>query len=123
MLTSNVGAVGPTSGGPLTELALPRSPDGIKALALAGRKLAKFIVCLLGKFEGVSGNGQGVVVVKDGEKVARVDAGTRNIGYKECATAVTRRHEGVHVEESIRLVVWSRRLDDHDPALNTSDCD
>ena len=55
------------------------------------------------------GNGQDVVVVEDGEEVARVDAGTWDIGDEEGATAVIRRHEGVHVEESFTLVVWSRR--------------
>lgn len=91
------------------ELALPRGPDGIKAFALAGRELAELVKCLLGKFEGVAGNGQGVIVIKDGEEVARVDAGTWGIGDEEGATAVTRRHKGVHVEVSLTLVVWSRR--------------
>jgi hypothetical protein len=126
------------------ELALPRGPDGIKALAPAGRQLAELVVCLLGELEGVAGDGQGVVVVKDGKKVARVDAGTWGVGDEEGAAAVARRrHEGVHIKITLTLVVWSRRysemnqytkstratrlvvltLDDHDPALNESDCD
>jgi len=111
-----------SSGEPSAELALPRGPDGIKALALAGRQLAELVVCLLGELEDVAGDGQGVVVIKDGEKVARVDAGTWGVGDEEGAAGVTRRREGVHVEETLTLVVWSRRLDDHDPALDKSNC-
>ena len=104
------GTVGPQqSGGPSAELALPGGPDGIKAFALAGRKFAELFKCLLGKFEGVAGNGQDVVVIKDGEEVARVDAGRWDIGHEKGASAVTRRHKSVHVEESLTLVVWSRR--------------
>ena len=100
----------PTSSVPLTELSLPRGPDGIKAFGLAGRELAELIICLLGKFEGVAGNGQDVVVIKDGEEIARIDAGTWDVGYEESATAVIRlrRHEGIHVEVLLTLVVWSR---------------
>ena len=101
-----------SSGGPLTELALPRGPDGIKALAPAGRQLAELVVCLLGELEGVTGDGHGVIVVKDGKKVARVDAGTWGVGDEEGATAVARRHEGVHVKVTLTLVVWSRRCSD-----------
>ena len=101
--------VGHTSGGPSVELALPRGPDGIKASALAGRQLAELIVCLLGKFEGVAGKGQGVIVIKDGKKVARVDASTWGVGCEEGAAAATRRRKGVHVEVTLTLVVWSRR--------------
>jgi hypothetical protein len=101
--------VGPTSGGPSAELALPRGPDGIKASALARRQLAEFVVCLLGKFEGVAGNGHGVIVIKDGKKVARVDAGTWGVRYEEGATAATRRRKGVHVKVTLTLVVWTRR--------------
>lgn len=36
MLVSNVRRIVLTSGGPSTELALPRGPDSIKAFALAG---------------------------------------------------------------------------------------
>jgi hypothetical protein len=97
------------SGGPSAELALPGGPDGIKAFALAGREFAELFKCLLGKFEGVTGNGHGVIVIKDGEEVARVDAGRWDVGDEEGATAVARRHEGVHVEVSLTLVVWSRR--------------
>jgi len=105
------------------ELALPRGPDGIKALAPAGRQFAELVVCLLGELEGVAGDGQGVVIVKDGKKVARVDAGTWGVGDEESATAVARRRrEGVHVKKTLTLVVWSRRLDDHDPALDESNC-
>jgi len=122
MLMANVGRRSPTSGGRSTELALPRCPDGIKAFALAGRELAELIIRLLGKFEGVAGNGQDVFVIEDGEEVPRVDASTWDVGYEEGATAVIRRHEGVHVEELLTLVVWSRRLDAHDPALDKSNC-
>lgn len=55
------------------------------------------------------GNGQDGIVVKDGEEVARVDAGTWDIGDEEGATAVAGRHEGVHVEVFLTLVMWSRR--------------
>ncbi len=94
--------------GPSAELSLPRGPDSIKALGLAGRELAKLVVCLLGEFEGIMGNGQGVVILKDSEEVARVDAGTWDIGYEECATAATRWGEGVYVQITLTLVVWSR---------------
>ena len=125
------------------ELALPRGPDGIKTLAPAGRQFAELVVCLLGELEGVAGDGHGVVIVKDGKKVARVDAGTWGVGDEEGAAAVARRRrEGVHVKVTLALVVWSRRysemnkytestratrlavltLDDHDPALDESNC-
>jgi len=111
-----------SSGEPSAELALPRGPDGIKALAPAGRQLAELVVCLLGELEDVAGDGQGVVVIKDGKKVARVDAGTWGVRGEEGAAGVARRREGVHVEVTLTLVVWSRRLDDHDPALDKSNC-
>ena len=98
--------------GPLAKLALPRGPDGVKTLAPAGRQLAELVVCLLGELEGVTGNGHGLVVVKDGEKVARVDASTWRVGDEEGAAAVARRHEGVHVKVTLTLVVWSRRCSD-----------
>jgi hypothetical protein len=93
----------------LAELALPRGPDGIEASAPAGRQLAEFVVCLLGKFEGIAGDGEGFIVLKDGKKVARVDAGAWRIGYEEGAAGVTRWREGVHVEVTFTLVMWSRR--------------
>jgi len=101
-----------TSGGRSAELALPRGPDAIEASALAGRQLAKLIVRLLGKFEDIVGDGQGVIVIKDGKKVARVYASTWRVGHEEGATAVTRWREGIHVKETFKLVVWSRRCND-----------
>jgi len=52
-----------------TELALPRSPNGVKTPVLARGQLAELIERLLRELEDVVGNGEGVVVVKDGEKV------------------------------------------------------
>jgi hypothetical protein len=94
--------------GPSAELSLPRGPDSIKAFGLAGRELAKLVVCLLREFKGIVGDSQDVVVLKDGEEIARVDADTWDVGYEECATAATRRGEGVHVQITLTLVMWSR---------------
>jgi hypothetical protein len=70
-------------------LTLPRGPDGIKVFALVRRELAELVKCLLGKFKGAAGNGQGVIIIKDGEEVTRVDAGTWGIKGEEGATAAT----------------------------------
>jgi len=66
------------------------------------------------------GDGQVVIVIKDGKKVAGVDAGTWGVRDEEGATAATRRREGVHVKVTLTFVVWSRRLNDHDPTLDES---
>jgi hypothetical protein len=100
------------SGEPSAEFALPRGPDGIEAFALAGRELAKLIICLLGKFESVVRDGQDIIVIKDGKKVARIDADTWCVGYEEGATGAGRRRKGVHVKVTFTLVVWSRRCND-----------
>jgi hypothetical protein len=91
-----------------TELALPRGPHG-KASAPAGRQLVKLVVGLLGEFEDVVGDGHSVlVIVKDGEKVVRVDAGGWGVGYEEGAVAVARWGKGVHVQVTLALVMWAR---------------
>ena len=96
------------------KLALPGSPHGVEASsALARRELAKLVVGLLGEFEDVLGDGHGVVVVvKDGEKVVRVDAGAWRVRDAEGAAAVARWGKGVDVEVTLALVVWSRRCKD-----------
>jgi len=104
-----------------TELALPRGPNGVKASVLARGQLAEFIVRLLGELEDVVGDSQGVVVVEDGEEVVRVDASTRRIRHEEHAFA--RRCKRVNIEVTFTLVVWSRCLHNHDPALNESNRD
>lgn len=89
-----------------TELALPRGPHS-KASAPAGRQLVELVVGLLGEFEDVVGDGHDVLVlVKDGEKVVRVDAGVWGIGYEEGAVGVARRGKSVHVEVTLALVMW-----------------
>ena len=127
------------------KLALPRSPHGIETSVLARRELAELVVGLLGEFEDVVGDGHGVVVVvKDGEKVVRVDAGAWRVGDAKGATAVAAGWgKSVDVEVTLALVVWSRRckiqrvieyertpdrerlrvltLDDHDLALDECD--
>jgi len=109
---------------PSAELALPRGPDGVQAPAPAGGQLAELVVRLLGELEDVAGEGEGVVVLEDGEEVVRVDAGAGDGGHEEGAAAVTvaRGGEGVYVEVALALVVWARCLDDHDSALDESDC-
>ena len=87
-----------------TELALPRGPNGVKAPVLARGQLAELIVRLLGELEDVVGDSQGVVVVKDGEEVVRVDASTWRIRHEERALA--RRCERINVKETFTLVVW-----------------
>jgi len=81
---------GPTTGASSAEFALPCSPDGVETLAaLARRQHAEFVVCLLGELEDVVGDGQGVVlVVKDGEKVVRADAGIWGVGNEEGAVDI-----------------------------------
>jgi len=106
------------------KLALPRGPHGVEASgALARRReLAELVVGLLGELEDVLGDGHGVVVVvKNGQEVVRVDAGARRVRDAEGAAAVARWGEGVDVEVTLALVVWSCRLDDHDSALDESD--
>lgn len=98
------------------KLALPRGPHGVEAssTALARRELAELVVGLLGELEDVLGDGHGVVVVvKDGEEVVRVDAGARRVRDAEGAAAVARWGEGVDVEVTLALVVWSRRCKGH----------
>ena len=95
-----------------TELALPRGPHG-KASAPAGRQHVELVVGLLGEFEDVMGDGHGViVVVKDGEKVVRVDAGGWGVGYEEGAAGVARGGKGVDVEVTLALVMWARGCSD-----------
>ena len=89
-----------------TELALPRGPYGVKAPVLARGQLAELIERLLGELEDVVGDSQGVVVVKDGKEVVRVDASTRRIRHKEHALAG--RSKCVNVKVAFTLVVWSR---------------
>jgi len=105
------------------KLALPRGPHGIETSALARGELAKLVVGLLGELEDVVGDGHDAVVVfvKDGEKVVRVDAGAGSVGDAKGAAAVARWGEGVDVEVTLALVVWSCRLDDHDSALDEGD--
>jgi len=107
------------------KLALPRGPHGVETSTLARRELAKLVVGLLGELEDVVGDGHHalVVFVKDGEEVVRVDAGAGSVGDAKSATAVARLGwgEGVDVEETLALVVRSRRLDDHDSALDECD--
>jgi hypothetical protein len=62
-----------------TELALPRGPNGINASVLARGQLAELIERLLGELQDVVGDSQGVIVVKDGKEVVRVDASTWRI--------------------------------------------
>ena len=98
------------------KLALPRGPHGVEAssTALARGELAEFVIILLGELEDILGDGHGVVVVvKYGEEVVRVDAGARRVRDAEGAAAVARRGEGVDVEVTLALVVWSRRCKDH----------
>ena len=123
--------------GSSSELALPRGPYGVKAPVLARGQLAELIERLLGELEDVVGDSQGVVVVKDGEEVVRVDASTRRIRHEERALAG--RSKCVNVKEAFTLVVWSRcwkenmstekndrhktgrlTLHNHNPALNES---
>ena len=89
-----------------TELALPRGPNGVKASVLARGQLAELIERLLGELEGVVGDGQGVVVVKDGEEVIRVDTSTWRIRHEEHALAG--RCKRINVEIAFTLVVWPR---------------
>lgn len=89
-----------------TELALPRGPNGVKAPVLARGQLAELIVRLLGKFEDVVGDSQGVVVIEDGEEVVRVDAGTWRVRNEEIALA--RRRKRVDIQVTFTLVVWPR---------------
>jgi len=110
---------------PSAEFALPSSPDGVETLAvLARRQHVEFVVGLLGKLEDVVGNGQAVVlVVEDGEKVVRGDAGTWGVGNEEGAAGVVRGCEGVHVKIAFTLVVWPGRLNDHNSALDDGNRD
>jgi hypothetical protein len=55
------------------------------------------------------GDGQDVIVIKDGKKVARVDADTWGVGYEEGATGAGRRRKGVYIKVTLALIVWSRR--------------
>ena len=89
-----------------TELALPRGPNGVKAPVPARGQLAELIVRLLGEFEDVVRDSQGVVVVEDGEEVVRVDASTWRIRDEEHALA--RWSKRVDVEVTFTLVVWPR---------------
>jgi hypothetical protein len=89
-----------------TELALPRGPNGVNASVLARGQLAELIERLLGELQDVVGDSQGVIVVKDGKEVVRVDASTWRIRHEEHALAG--RSKGVDVEVSFTLVVWSR---------------
>ena len=88
---------------------LPHGPYGVKAPVLARGQLAELIERLLGELEDVVGDSQGVVVVKDGKEVVRVDASTWRIRHKECALAG--RSKCVNVEVAftlVMIVVWSR---------------
>lgn len=89
-----------------TELALPRGPNGVNAPVLARGQLAELIERLLGELQDVVGDSQGVVVVKDGKEVVRVDASTWRIRHEEHAFAGRRKR--VNVEVAFTLVVWSR---------------
>jgi hypothetical protein len=101
-----------------TELALPRGPNGVNAPVLARGQLAELIERLLGELQDVVGDSQGVVVVKDGKEVVRVDASTWRIRHEEHAFAGRRKR--VNVEVAFTLVVWSRCLHNRNPALNES---
>jgi hypothetical protein len=89
-----------------TELALPRGPNRVKASVLARGQLAELIERLLGELQDVMGDSKGVVVVKDGKEVVRVDASTWGIRHEEHTLAG--RSKCVNVEVAFTLVVWSR---------------
>lgn len=63
------------------------------------------------------GDGQDVIVIKDGKKVARVDTDTWGVGHEEGATGAGRRRKGVNVKVTFTLVVWSRRCRDDEEMI------